>query len=381
MKDNDKNQRGPNSVTDSSQMNAKKKILWSVIFVVIAVMSIWAVTSQSADFSLADFGSFLSQLDPWWLTAAVAAMLAYVVFEAVSIMLIARSFGYKQPLRKGIIYSTSDIYFSAITPSASGGQPASAYFMMRDGISGSVTTVTLLLNLIMYTFAILALGIICFILKPSLFLGFSTLSQVLIVVGCVCQVGMALIFIILLRKSSLLYKLGDLGLRFLAKIKIIKRLDERREGLRKYIASYDESVAQLKGKGGVMIGAFLLNFLQRASLVAVTVFVYLAASGTVEHALDVWVSESMVILGSNTVPIPGAMGVKDYLLLDAFDAIGLGDIATNLELLSRAVSFYFCVILCGISIVIRILTYKIGAKCAKKIEISQESIESKEDAK
>lgn len=367
MKDNkNKHTLGPKSVTDSSGMSAKKKVLWSLLFVIIAVMSIWAVTSQNANFSLAEFGEFLSELNPWWFTAAVAAMLGYVLFEALSIMLITKSFGYKQPLRKGIIYSTSDIYFSAITPSATGGQPASAYFMTHDGIPASITTVTLFLNLIMYTFAIIALGILCFILKPSLFLGFSTFSKVMIVIGCACQVGIALIFMLLLRKSSWLYKLGDLGLRLLAKLRLIKRLEERREGLREYIASYEESVSQLRGKRKLMAGAFLLNFLQRASLIAVTVFIYLASSGVAGKALDVWVSESMVILGSNTVPIPGAMGIKDYLLLDAFEAIGLGEDATHLELLSRAVSFYFCVLLCGISMFARVVAHKIHVAWLRK---------------
>ncbi|MFR2128888.1 MAG: hypothetical protein ACLS4M_06675 [Eubacterium ventriosum] len=46
------------------------------------------------------------------------------------------TFGYKRPFRKCLVYSSSDIYFSAITPSATGGQPASAYFMMKDKVWG-----------------------------------------------------------------------------------------------------------------------------------------------------------------------------------------------------------------------------------------------------
>jgi len=63
----------------------------------------------------------------------------------------------------------------------------------------------------------------------------------------------------------------------------------------------------------------------------------------------------MVVLGTNTVPIPGAMGISDYMMLDAFGTIMPEAFAVNLVLLSRAVSFYFCVIICGITFLGRCL--------------------------
>ena len=40
-----------------------KKILWTLLFIVIAVLTVVAVTSQSKDFSFSDFISFLGSLD------------------------------------------------------------------------------------------------------------------------------------------------------------------------------------------------------------------------------------------------------------------------------------------------------------------------------
>ncbi len=59
-----------------------------------------------------------------------------------------------------IIYSTSDIYFSAITPSAAGGQPASAFYMVRDGMPVSVATSALLLNIVCYTASLDIIGVL-----------------------------------------------------------------------------------------------------------------------------------------------------------------------------------------------------------------------------
>ena len=73
----------------------------------------------------------------------------------------------------------------------------------------------------------------------------------------------------------------------------------------------------------------------------------------------------MVVLGSNFVPIPGAMGIADGLLLDVFMELCEGAAsATNLELLSRAISFYLCVILCGISFFVRCI--QLSARSRKR---------------
>ena len=54
------------------------------------------------------------------------------------------------------------------------------------------------------------------------------------------------------------------------------------------------------------------------------------------------------MLGSNFIPIPGAMGVADYLMLRGFQVVLTAQAAASLELLSRSISFYICIIFCGI---------------------------------
>ena len=89
-------------------------------------------------------------------------MLGFILFEGFALVVLRRAFGYRRGVWSGYIYSASDIYFSAITPSATGGQPASAYFMIKDGVPGMVVTVTLVANLFMYTLSIIAIGFVCF---------------------------------------------------------------------------------------------------------------------------------------------------------------------------------------------------------------------------
>ena len=133
----------------------KKQIIWSLIFIALIVLTVWVIVKQNESFSIEGFINYVSAAK------------------------------YKEKVKRGIVYSAVDIYFSAITPSATGGQPASAMCMMQDGIPGAVTTIVLLLNLTLYTIAIIVIGAVCFIFNFDMFRHFSIWSKYMILIGCV----------------------------------------------------------------------------------------------------------------------------------------------------------------------------------------------------
>ena len=131
----------------------KKKIPWMILFLLLMVLSIWAVVSRSGSYSPALLKETIRTSNPWWLIAAVIGMFCNVFFEGAALDVLVRALTRTKdapPLKShGILYSSADIYFSAITPSASGGQPASAFFMSRDGIPMAQSVVILVLNMLL----------------------------------------------------------------------------------------------------------------------------------------------------------------------------------------------------------------------------------------
>ena len=73
-------------------------------------------------------------------------------------------------------------------------------------------------------------------------------------------------------------------------------------------------------------------------------------------------TQGLVILGSNSVPIPGAVGVADYLFFEGFRGMVPRESLVNVELMSRGISFYGCIILC---ILIVAVCYLSGKKKVK----------------
>jgi len=336
-----------------SPITDRKQWLFIPLFIAIALVSVLAVVMQSRDFSIADFAAYIKSASLPWLLAALLSMLGFIFLEACALLVLCRAFGYKPSLKQGYIYSASDIYFSAITPSATGGQPASAYFMIKDGMNGMMTTALLLANVCMYTLSIIVIGFICLILRFDIFIKYSLLSKVLIISGFVMQLCLLIFFYMVLKKDKLLHRICTTFLRLLRKLHLIKNFDKKQLKLDAYMEKYRKHSKLITGHKKALFLCFLFNLLQRASQIAVTMFVYAATSGQgIIKSFELWFWQGFVTLGANSVPIPGAMGVSDYLMLDGFKNIMEESQAVNLELLSRSFSFYSCVIICGISVLL-----------------------------
>lgn len=332
---------------DQKEQSLKRKLLWVFIFILVAAASVWAVISRSDDFTLVKFAGYIAGSSPFYMTAAFVSVAAYVFFEGCALLHLLSCFGYKQSLRSGIVYSSADIYVSSITPSASGGQPAAAYFMYRSGVPVAVSTVILFLNISVYAVSILSFTLFGLIVRPHIFMGFDNFYKLLMLIGFIAQSALVAFFIIVMKFERLVEWVCSLIISVLSKIRIIKNRKAVEDKVEKSIEQYRTCAAMLGRKKGIMPKLLLFNFLQRASIIAVPMFTYLATHDAgISEAFDVWLTQAYVVLGANSIPIPGAVGVTDALMLNGFRNIT--DNLTEFELLGRGVSFYCCVLICGI---------------------------------
>ena len=330
----------------------KRRKIWGLLFLVIAILTMWAVTSQSKSFSFAQFRDTLCSSSPGWMIAAIVSMLGFILFEGMALFCIIKALGYRRSYARGFLYSAADIYFSSITPSATGGQPASAYFMMKDGIPGAVVTISLLANLIMYTLALLTVGTIGFVVRPDIFLHFHLLGRIFIVIGYIVLCGLTVVFYMLIVKPRILEKNCMFFLKLGRKLHFVRNEEEKKDRLYRAMDEYRQCAEIMSAHKLIFMKVFLFNLLQRLSQIMVTPLVYLAIGGRAEMAMDIWFTQSFATVGTYSVPIPGGMGVADYLLINGFKAFFDEATAVNLELISRGLSFYVSMILSAVTVLI-----------------------------
>lgn len=336
----------------------KGRLVWILLFFLFALGSIGAIIGFNKSFSISMFGTFVRNANGWWILLAILSILIYVLAEGWSLVCVCKSFGFKTKKSDGLFYSAADIYFSAITPSASGGQPASAYFMVKDGIDISITTLSLLFTLLMFSISILVIALISFIIKPQIFFSMGWMAKIFVLGGFFVQFFLVISFYFLIYKEKLMKRLCYFGLHILVRLRIIKDKEEKMKRLDVMINEYQMAAKKIALKKNVLLKVFLFNLLQRFCQIGVILFIYLATGGNASKLLDIWVIQSLTVMGAYSLPIPGAMGVTDYLLLEGFGKIMSRDAAVNLELLSRGLSFYFCILGCGILVLVRYMKIK-----------------------
>ncbi|MDE6273513.1 MAG: flippase-like domain-containing protein, partial [Clostridiales bacterium] len=120
---------------------AKKNILNIAFLLLLIGITVTVLFACNQELNFENIKAFLVSSNPWYIAIIFLCMILSIAFEGWSMHLIVRRLGYRPKMRSSMAYAAADVYYSAITPSASGGQPASAVYMMRDGVSGGNTAV------------------------------------------------------------------------------------------------------------------------------------------------------------------------------------------------------------------------------------------------
>lgn len=333
-------------------VNTRRKLLWGVIALVIAGLVIRPVISQSEALSPGALLTTMLRTPPVWMLPILLSAAGFIVFEALSLRCILRGLGYPATLGHALLYSAGDQFFSAITPSASGGQPASALFMGVHGLPAGSITAALLLNLIEYTAATLFIGAGTLLVKPHIFRLFDSLPRVLVLLGMAVLIGLMLVFILLLRRGEFLERLGQKLIRLLVGLRLIKRPDRWTEKLDALAREYRLCADTARGKPVMLMEAFLFCLAQRVSQIAATPLVFLSQGGEPRVSDELMSVHALSLIGAGWVPIPGGMGAVDYLMIDGFQKLLQGDDVYRIQLLSRGISFYLCTLISGVIVLI-----------------------------
>lgn len=324
-----------------------KKSMWTVITLVLAVLSIYLVVRMSG-MSPSQFLEGLRGLKMGWTIAAILCMLGMVFFEGEAVLSILKRIGYPRSHRHGFLIAAGDTYFSAITPSATGGQPASAFFMIQGGVPAAAATAALLLNMVMYNAAILTIGTVCVITEPLIFLHFQPVNRFLIIAGFLVLAFMGVVFFMLLYRQRTLFWAAEKVISFLTRRHLMHHPEKWYARLSKAAGEFSDAVKMMSGGYRMMLSAYVFNLLQRISQFGVTLCAHLAKGGDPSVLWKLFATQCFVSLGANCVPIPGSMGVTDFLMLDGYMNLMDRETTFSMQMISRGLSFYCLVLLAGL---------------------------------
>ena len=101
----------------------------------------------------------IKTVNPFWLIPGVICVIIFIWGESIIIHYLMHSLGIKVKKWICFLFSSVGFFFSCITPSASGGQPAQVYYMKKEDIPIPISTMVLLIITIIYKMVLVLLGV------------------------------------------------------------------------------------------------------------------------------------------------------------------------------------------------------------------------------
>lgn len=341
-----------------------KKTLFNVLFLLLVFGLTLYYVFYGEDMNA--LANYIGESNVAFWIMGVASVVLFILGESIVIYYMMRSVGQPVILSHCFLYSFVGFFFSAITPSASGGQPAQLYFMKKDKLSISISTLILMVVTITYKAVLVLIGLVVMIFRPSTVMhyldpvmGWCYLGVVLNVF-CV-TVMMILVFHPTLAESMLvgLVKIFGKLFRYKKQEKLIKRIEASMERYRS-VADY------FRKNKKVIVNVFLITFVQRCIWFFVTYLIYLSFSLKGIDPITITTLQGMISVSVDMLPLPGGMGISESLFLQIFEPICGKNLVLPVMVVSRGISYYAQLIISALMTVVAYITIgRVGEKHGK----------------
>jgi len=287
--------------------------------------------------------------------------LGSIACEAIIIYIMFRVLEERTKYYVCLKYSFIGFYYCAITPSATGGQPVQVYYMTKDGHKISTSSLVILIIIITYKIALLALiGAMAIVDGKKMLeaLSQSGLIMICFIFGLLVNVVCVALYIMVVISSDLLKKVLIAVIKFFAKIKLIRKVDKKIDKAVSLIDDYNEGVNFIKSNFKVLCPIMLITLVQRLMLFSIPyiIYLFLGCNSNVSY-VDILTLQIVINTAADSLPIPGGIGANEAISNRLYGLIYGSGLAGTAMVLTRGVNFYAMLIVSAIvSLVVYIRT-------------------------
>ncbi len=291
-------------------------------------------------YSFYDLWMALKDANFAYLFASLCMMLLFISCEALNISMITKVLGTKVPFGRCFGYSCIGFYFSSITPSASGGQPAQIFYMKKDKIPLTVSSITIFYIVYVYQIAMILFGCILAVWRSNAATMFVLKLKYLFLFGMIVNSMMVFILFLVMFSKKLVPSVTSFIIIKLERLPFFKKALVLQEKMENAINTYHEKTVLLKEHPVLFLKVLLVTIIQMAALNIVPALVYLAMNYPANRTLDLLTCQSLLTISVSAIPLPGAEGISQSGFLRVFDMFFKPDTIISAMLIQRTLSFY-----------------------------------------
>lgn len=327
-------------------MREKSKLLRNFIFFITLIIVTFYILLK--DQSITMIFEILGSIKVQYLCIGIVCMILYLVCEAINMGRTLKALNEKSSFWNNFKYALIGFFFSSITPAASGGQPMQIYYMYKDNISVSNSTLALLINLSSMQIITIAFAFI------SLLFNYQYLNQVLIIcfiIGVTLNLSALLLLLIGIFSKRMSRWLINITIKILKFFKI-KNIEEKTEKIEAELIKYQESATYIKNNKGLIVKTICTTAIQFLLFYSISYWTYRALKLDQSSIFEIITMQSVLYATVSGIPSPGAVGVSEGAFTEIFRNIYPEPMMASAVLLNRGINFYLFVIISGVVVII-----------------------------
>ncbi len=286
----------------------------------------------------------------YWILCAVGSQLLYMLIEAVVIYIFIKDDHKEFRFRDSVRVAFMGLFWSAITPSSTGGQPMQVYLMhSKMHMEIGYGTSRLMQKFMVYQVVLTLISVVAVISNIPFIMANKNISYILLLLafGFVSQIAVTGMVLLFSFSPNLSRKLIMFFAKILNKIKIVKNVDEKIEGIDKQLNTFYTSNKDIYKKPKLLISAFILTFLQFMAMFLVPYFIFRSFGFNHASPFQLISSQAFVNLMSGMIPIPGASGAAELGFTAFFGTFFIRGTLKSAALIWRVINYYGVIALTG----------------------------------
>lgn len=342
-------------------MTIKRKDVFNIVFLLsVFIITFYCIfNGQDMDELLA----YIHNADATFWLVAIICVIFYIGCESVIIFYMMHTIKQKVNILHCFLYSFIGFFFSCITPSASGGQPAQIYYMRKDEIPIPISTLVLMIITITYKMVLVTLGILVLIIRPAEIMFYLNPILGWCYLGLLLNIVCVSFMLLLVFRPAIAEQILVATVNALDKSHLLKRAELYLKKINEAMQQYQDVSVYFQTHRPVVFNVLFITVLQRFTLFFVTYLTYRSFGFNSIGLITVVILQGMISVAVDMLPLPGGMGISEKLFLLIFTPI-FGKITLSAMIISRGLSYYTELILSAL--LTAVAHFVIGIKRERK---------------
>ena len=345
-------------------MNPKVKKALSLLFIVLSVAAVFIVAFGNKELSSAM--DALSSLNPAWLAGLAGCWAAFVFFDVLATWYCLRRQGFSISLFRVLRINIIGLYYSNITPGASGGQPMQVSYMRRAGIPVGNGTTAVTIRLVANQFMVSLLSLLFLLFNRSFVLRELEGAVWFVRVGWLINFAVVPVVLLAAFRRNWIRKLAGGLIGLLAGMRLVKDREALLEKASGVLDTYYTAIHDLIRSPAQLLLQCLFSGLSMLALTGSVVFVYYAfgLSGTPwYHILTL---SLLLFVSASYTPLPGASGAQEGGFLYYFRNVFSGGLIGVALLVWRFFTYYIALFVGVFTLLLEEITRRRTGRSAKE---------------